>query len=160
MHEVVCRPFQQFVLRHAMIFETVWGTLYSGRSFPHHVVNGLWLVLSDALALGYPTLMCSAQCFMLHSDRAPFRKCLACAQDHAQTHKEKQFERVCVIWLYHQHCKNKNKNSQNNQDKLQCVTANMLQDSWMNHKGIWLLKLLPNKKKQRHHHVISVPDDI
>ncbi len=34
--------------------------LCSGGSFPHHVVNGLWLVLSDAPALGYPTLMCSA----------------------------------------------------------------------------------------------------
>ena len=34
--------------------------LCSGSSFPLHVVNGLWLVLSDAPALGYPTLMCSA----------------------------------------------------------------------------------------------------
>lgn len=44
----------------AVMVETVWRTPYNGSSFPHHVVNGMWLVLNDAAALGHPTLMCSA----------------------------------------------------------------------------------------------------
>lgn len=103
------------------------------KSFPHHAVNGLWLVLSDALALGYPTLMCSAQCFMLHSDRAPFRKCLVCAQDHVLTHTQKLF-----VWsgFILSGLEKKEKATDQNKDKLQYATANMLQDSWMYQKGI------------------------
>lgn len=76
--------------------KTVWGTLCSGSSFPHHVVNGLWLVLSDAPALGYLMLMCSA-----HSVSC----CIASTSQkmslpvHNTRHKErkKKLEITCVI---------------------------------------------------------------
>lgn len=75
----LCRGMQWYLRRRE--------GLCSRSSFPHHVVNGLWLVLSDAPALGYPTLMCSAQCFMLPSEYHS-ENVFVCAQGLAR-HKQK-----------------------------------------------------------------------
>lgn len=116
--------------------------LCSGGSFPHHVVNGLWLVLSDALALGYPTLMWSAHSVSC-CIASTIQKMSLC-EHKTRKHCSKEF-----VWFDFIPSVQHEIAAVQNEDERQCVISNMHRDLRMN-------KLYVNRKLKQLERLLKV----